>query len=95
MEITEIRRTERRKREAENGKGKTEKMEITEIRRTKRKKREAEKREGQSGKDGNNGNKKNKKKEKRSGIKPQALYNHAQGFLVTKKDPAKPDLFSI
>ena len=37
MEITEIRRTERRKREAENGKGKTEKMEITEIRRTKRK----------------------------------------------------------
>ena len=46
MEITEIRRTERRKREAENGKGKTEKMEITEIRRTERKKREAEKWEG-------------------------------------------------
>ena len=66
MEITEIRRTERRKREAENGKGKTEKMEITEIRRTKRKKREAEKWEGQNGKDGNNGNKKNKKKDEAS-----------------------------
>ncbi len=70
MEITEIRRTERRKREAENGKGKTEKMEIT-------------------------GKRKTENDKERNGIKPQALYNHAQGFLVTKKDPAKPDLFSI
>ena len=88
MEITEIRRTERRKREAENGKGKTEKMEITEIRRTKRKKREAEKRK-------KTGKRKTENDKERNGIKPQALYNHAQGFLVTKKDPAKPDLFSI
>ena len=66
--------------------------------------------EEQSGKDGKSGKKKNGRKEKesgkegkrktendkeRNGIKPQALYNHAQGFLVTKKDPAKPDLFSI
>ena len=70
------------------GRGKTEKMEITEIRRTKRKKREAEKRK-------KTGKRKTENDKERNGIKPQALYNHAQGFLVTKKDPAKPDLFSI
>lgn len=63
-------------------------MEITEIRRTKRKKREAEKRK-------KTGKRKTENDKERNGIKPQALYNHAQGFLVTKKDPAKPDLFSI
>ena len=70
------------------GKGKTEKMEITEIRRTERRKREAEKRK-------KTGKRKTENDKERNGIKPQALYNHAQGFLVTKKDPAKPDLFSI
>ena len=86
MEITEIRRTERRKREAENGKGKTEKMEITEIRRTKRKKREAEKRK-------KTGKRKTENDKERNGIKPQALYNHAQGFLVTKKRSGKTGSF--
>lgn len=41
------------------------------------------------------GKRKTENDKERNGIKPQALYNHAQGFLVTKKDPAKPDLFSI
>ena len=44
---------------------------------------------------GKEGKRKTENDKERNGIKPQALYNHAQGFLVTKKDPAKPDLFSI
>ena len=68
------------------GKGKTEKMEITEIRRTKRKKREAEKRK-------KTGKRKTENDKERNGIKPQALYNHAQGFLVTKKRSGKTGSF--
>ena len=60
------------------GKDKAGKMEITEIRRTKRKKRETEKRE-------KTGKRKTENDKERNGIKPQALYNHAPGFLVTKK----------
>ena len=68
------------------GKDKTEKMEITEIRRTKRKKREAEKRK-------KTGKRKTENDKERNGIKPQALYNHAQGFLVTKKRSGKTGSF--
>ena len=64
----------------------------------------------QSGKDGKSGKKKNGRKEKesgkegkrktendkeRNGIKPQALYNHAPGFLVTKKTRQNRVFFSI
>ena len=61
-------------------------MEITEIRRTKRKKREAEKRK-------KTGKRKTENDKERNGIKPQALYNHAQGFLVTKKRSGKTGSF--
>lgn len=70
-------------------------MEITEIRRTERRKREAENGKGKTEKREKTGKRKTENDKERNGIKPQALYNHAQGFLVTKKDPAKPDLFSI
>ena len=70
------------------GKDKAGKMEITEIRRTKRKKRETEKRE-------KTGKRKTENDKERNGIKPQALYNHAPGFLVTKKTRQNRVFFSI